>query len=164
MKKLLICVLTLCLLTGCGGEVVPERQPLVEPSVEGESPAPVQPVLPQQPAEQETVDDPTLRRRRLRQPQQLHRLMLSHLFRMRHRMTKNLSPPLHPCSLRCHRLHHPWKGLSANTLFQGLYHYLPLVICSHALLKSSGVIKDSISSFLPSSNVFSIELGRFRFF
>ena len=59
MKKLLICVLTLCLLTGCGGEVVPERQPLVEPSVEGESPAPVQPVLPQQPAEQETVDDPT---------------------------------------------------------------------------------------------------------
>ena len=59
MKKLLICVLTLYLLTGCGGEVVPERQPLVEPSVEGESPAPVQPVLPQQPAEQETVDDPT---------------------------------------------------------------------------------------------------------
>ena len=59
MKKLLICVLTLCLLAGCGGEVVPERQPLVEPSVEGESPAPVQPVLPQQPAEQETVDDPT---------------------------------------------------------------------------------------------------------
>ena len=59
MKKLLICVLTLCLLTGCDGEVVPERQPLVEPSVEGESPAPVQPVLPQQPAEQETVDDPT---------------------------------------------------------------------------------------------------------
>ena len=59
MKKLLICVLTLCLLTGCGGEVVPERQPLVEPSVEGESPAPVQPVLPQQPAEQETADDPT---------------------------------------------------------------------------------------------------------
>ena len=59
MKKLLICGLALCLLAGCGGEVVPERPPLVEPSVENETPAPPQPVIPQQPAQQETVDDPT---------------------------------------------------------------------------------------------------------
>lgn len=59
MKKWLVCVLILCFLAGCGGEAVPERQPLVEPTVENETPAPVEPVVPQQPAEQETVDDPT---------------------------------------------------------------------------------------------------------
>lgn len=59
MKKLLICALALCLLAGCGGEVVPERQPLVEPTVENETPVPPQPEVPQQPAVQETVDDPT---------------------------------------------------------------------------------------------------------
>lgn len=58
MKKLLICALALCLLAGCGGEVVPERPPLVEPTVEGETNTPVQPVVPPQTGEQETVDDP----------------------------------------------------------------------------------------------------------
>lgn len=59
MKKIWICALALCLLAGCGGEVVPERPPLVEPSVEGETVTPAAPALPQQPAQQETVDDPT---------------------------------------------------------------------------------------------------------
>ena len=59
MKKLLICGLALCLLAGCGGEVVPERQPLAPPAVENETPAPPQPVVPEPPAAQETVDDPT---------------------------------------------------------------------------------------------------------
>lgn len=59
MKKLLICVLALCLLAGCGGQAAPERQPLAEPAVEGENPAPALPVEPPQPAVQETVDDPT---------------------------------------------------------------------------------------------------------
>lgn len=59
MKKLLIGVLALCLLAGCGGEVVPERQPLVPPAVENETPVPPQPVVPEPPAAQETVDDPT---------------------------------------------------------------------------------------------------------
>lgn len=59
MKKLLIGVLALCLLAGCGGEVAPERQPLAEPAVENETPVPPQPVVPEPPAAQETVDDPT---------------------------------------------------------------------------------------------------------
>lgn len=58
MKKWLICALALCLLAGCGGEVVPERPPLAEPSVEGENTAPAVPVAPPQTGEQVTVDDP----------------------------------------------------------------------------------------------------------
>lgn len=59
MKKMLICLLALCLLAGCGGQVAPERQPLVEPTVEGEPPATALPVAPPQPAVQQTEEDPT---------------------------------------------------------------------------------------------------------
>lgn len=62
MKKLWICLMALCLLAGCGAPAVqPERQPLVEPSVEGEAPTapPGTPAHPAQPGEQMTVEDPT---------------------------------------------------------------------------------------------------------
>ena len=62
MKKLLICMMVLCLLAGCGAPAVqPERQPVVEPSVEGEVPsAPAgTPADSVQPGEQMTVEDPT---------------------------------------------------------------------------------------------------------
>lgn len=61
-KMTILWALALCLLTGCGAPAVqPERQPLVEPSVEGDvftapSGTPADPV---QPGEQMTVEDPT---------------------------------------------------------------------------------------------------------
>ena len=60
-KMTILCVLALCLLTGCGAPAVqPERQPLVEPSVEGEAPTapPGTPADTAQPGEQMTVEDP----------------------------------------------------------------------------------------------------------
>lgn len=64
MKKIwkltLLWVLALCLLAGCGNvQGQPERQPLIEPGVEDGNVTPDQPPVPQQPAGQETVDDPT---------------------------------------------------------------------------------------------------------
>ena len=44
MKRLLICVLALCLLAGCGAPAVPERQPLA-PTAPSETPT--QPAAPQ---------------------------------------------------------------------------------------------------------------------
>jgi len=61
-KMTILWALALCLLTGCGAPAVqPERQPLVEPSVEGESftAPPGTPAEPVQPGEQLTVEDPT---------------------------------------------------------------------------------------------------------
>lgn len=61
-KMTILWALALCLLTGCGAPAVqPERQPLVEPSVEGDvftapSGTSADPV---QPGEQMTVEDPT---------------------------------------------------------------------------------------------------------
>lgn len=61
-KMTILLALALCLLAGCGAPAVqPERQPLVEPSVEGEvfTAPPGTPADTAQPGEQLTVDDPT---------------------------------------------------------------------------------------------------------
>ena len=62
MRRIGILVLVLCLLCGCSAPAVqPERQPLVEPTVEGQLPTapPGTPAGPTQPAELMTVEDPT---------------------------------------------------------------------------------------------------------
>ena len=56
MKKLLICMLALCFLAGCGGQATPERPPLAEPPVQEGNDVPVQPVAP--PVPQEPTETP----------------------------------------------------------------------------------------------------------
>lgn len=55
MKRLLICVLALCLLAGCGAPAVPERQPLAP--TEKPTEAPTQPVA--EPATEPVTEAPT---------------------------------------------------------------------------------------------------------